>query len=87
MFSFFLQGAAAILLINVIFCLFRAAKGPSPGDRVIAINMITSKTIAVMALVSFLAHEELFLDVALTYTLIGYTATICVAKYLELKHL
>ncbi len=79
--------AAILLMVNVIFCLYRAAVGPTPGDRVVAINMITSKTIAVMALVSFMYHEELFLDVAITYTLIGYTATICVAKYLELKRL
>jgi len=84
--TFFLI-AAILLMVNVIFCLYRAAKGPTPGDRVIAINMITSKTVAVMALVSFIYHEELFLDVAITYTLIGYIATICVAKYLELKRL
>lgn len=87
MFSIALTIAAVILLCNVILCLYRAAIGPTAGDRVISINMITSKVIAVMAIVSFLSHEELFLDVAVTYTLIGYIATICVAKYLELKHL
>ncbi len=79
--------ATAILLVNIIICLYRAAVGPTPGDRIVGINMIIGKTVTVMVLVSFIRQEALFLDVALTYSLIGFIATIGVVKYLELKHL
>jgi len=76
--------AIAIALILVTFlCLYRAAVGPTTADRVVSINVVGTKTVIIIALVSLVFHQEFFLDVALVYALISFTATIGVAKYLE----
>ncbi len=75
--------AAIMLLVLTFLCLIRAALGPTTGDRVVAINVIGTKTMVIIALVSFLFGQEFFLDVSLVYALIAFILTIGVAKYME----
>lgn len=77
------MATAVILMVPVFACLYRAIVGPSAPDRVISINVIASKTVAVIALVSFASGEAFYLDVAVVYAMIGFIVTIGVAKYLE----
>lgn len=73
-----------ILLTAATFlCLYRAVMGPSAADRVVSINIIGTKTVVIIALVSLVFHQEFFLDVALVYALISFVATIGIAKYME----
>ena len=76
--------AGAIALMSMVFVtLYRAIAGPAPADRVISINVIGTKTVAIIALVSFAFGESFYLDVAVVYALISFIMTIGVAKYLE----
>jgi len=75
--------AAIMLLILTFLCLIRAAIGPTTADRVVAINVIGTKTMVIIALVSFIFGQEFFLDVSLVYALIAFIMTIGVAKYME----
>ncbi len=75
--------AAIALMFPLFACLYRAIRGPSATDRVISINVIASKTVAIIALISFATDETFFLDVAVVYALMGFIVTIGVAKYLE----
>ncbi|MFW5896849.1 MAG: monovalent cation/H+ antiporter complex subunit F [Bacillota bacterium] len=77
------MAAAVALMIPLFACLYRAVIGPTATDRVISINVIASKTVAIIALISFGSKETFFLDVAVVYALIGFVITIGVAKYLE----
>lgn len=72
-----------MLVVFTFLCLYRAYVGPSIADRVISINVISTKTVVIMTLVSVIYHKEFFLDIALVYALIAFLATIGVAKYLE----
>lgn len=69
------------ILIAVSF--IRGILGPTSLDRNIVINIIGTKTVVIMVLMSFIYEEYFFIDVALVYALISFIATICVAKYLE----
>ena len=75
--------AALLLVLFTFFALYRAVVGPAPADRVVAINVVGSKTIVIIALVSFIYEQEFFIDVALVYSLIAFAMTIGVSKYLE----
>lgn len=79
-----------ILVFSVIFlsatilaCLYRAIKGPTQADRLIAINVIGTKTIIIIAMVSFIIKETYFVDVALVYALISFITSIVIANYIE----
>lgn len=72
-----------LVMIMVFFCLGRAIVGPAAPDRVAAINMIGTKTVVIIALISLITGEAYYLDIAMLYALISFIATIGVAKYME----
>ncbi|KOA18120.1 Na(+)/H(+) antiporter subunit F [Clostridium homopropionicum DSM 5847] len=72
-----------ILCITIFLCIFRAVKGPTAGDRLIAINVVGTKTIILILVVSFILHETYFIDVALVYALISFIASIVIAQYIK----
>jgi multicomponent Na+:H+ antiporter subunit F len=65
------------------FSLYRAYSGPSAADRVVAINVLTTKIAMLIVLLSMITEQEIFVDVALIYAMMGFIATICVSKYIE----
>ncbi len=91
-------GVTVLVLIGVLVTLPRALRGPTLMDRILAVNVIGTKTIVLLALVGFLqvdlgiargadpsdsGRAGFWLDIALTYALINFIATIAVLKYLE----
>ena len=87
---FFLAGIV-ILAVFTVLCLIRAILGPKLADRIMAVNMIATMTIAMIALLSVLLDETFVLDVALIYAVISFVAVIVLVKiyigiYRERKH-
>lgn len=72
-----------VLTLMIFFSFYRAYQGPTAADRVIAINIIGTKTVVIIALVSYIYSKDFFLDVALVYALIAFIAQVGIAKYLE----
>lgn len=79
----FLLGATLILSLLSVASIYRAYKGPTPADRIIAINLMTTLVIAIILLLSFYFGEESFVDVAILYAMIGFLMTVAVVKYLR----
>ncbi len=75
--------AVLFLAITIIGSIYRAIKGPSAADRLIAINVIGTKTIILILMISILLQETFFVDVALVYALISFVATIVIANYIQ----
>lgn len=75
---------AVLVLIAALAVLYRVIVGPTALDRVMAVNVIGTKTIVLLALIGFIyGRPEMFLDIALVYALINFIATIAVLRYLE----
>lgn len=72
-----------ILTMATFLCLFRAYVGPTAEDRIVAINVIGTKTVVIISIVSLVFHQEFFLDVALVYALVSFITTVGIAKYME----
>lgn len=75
--------AIVYLSVTVILCTIRGIKGPTPADRLIAINVIGTKTMVLIAIVSFILKEEFFLDVTLVYALISFVASVIISDHIE----
>lgn len=78
-----LSGAAVYLALLSFFTLYRAYAGPKAAERVVAINVLTTKVTMLIALLSIITGQEVFVDVALIYAMMGFIATISVSKYVE----
>jgi multicomponent Na+:H+ antiporter subunit F len=72
--------AAAAILITMGLALIRAIKGPSIYDRILAVNMVGTKTVVIIAVLGFLMGRPDFMDIALVYALINFVGTIAVLK-------
>ena len=78
-----LEAAAAIMVLAMALVLYRAVKGPTLYDRALAVNVIGTKTVVILALIGFIYDRPYFLDIALVYALINFIATIAILKYSE----
>lgn len=79
----FYLAIALILLANAFICLFRAARGPTVLDRVLAINVVGTKTVVILVILAYIFGQPMFADVALVYGLLNFIVTTTTARYLE----
>lgn len=75
----------AALGITALFTLYRVIFGPTPWDRMLAVNLISSKVVCIMVSAALLFRRNIYMDVALVYAIIGFVSTIAVSKFLEGK--
>ncbi len=76
-------GMTIFLAILAFVCLYRAYVGPTAADRVVSINVISTKVTVLIAVISVVTEQNAFIDVALIYAMMGFIATISVSKYIE----
>lgn len=69
-----------VLAIAIFFCLFRALLGPRFTDRLIAVNLIGTKTIILICVLAIFIGEQYVVDVALIYALISFLAVVVLAN-------
>ncbi|WP_225917772.1 cation:proton antiporter [Halobaculum rubrum] len=75
-----LTAAAGFMLISVVV-LYRAVKGPTMQDRVIAVNVVGSNTVVVAALIAAATDTPGALDIALVYALLNFLMSIAISKF------
>ncbi|MBA2777566.1 monovalent cation/H+ antiporter complex subunit F [Billgrantia kenyensis] len=67
--------AAALLLVNASVGAWRIRQGPTSADRMLAAELISTSTIAVLLLLSALADNPALVDVALLFAMLAAIAT------------
>lgn len=75
------------LAILAFLSLYKAYKGPTPTDRIISVNIILTKTATILCIMSYVANSSFYIDIAIVYALIGFIATVILAKYIDTKKL
>ena len=73
--------AAAILVVLAVAVLYRAVKGPTMQDRVIAVNVLGTNTVVILALLAVALDSESFLDIALVYALLNFLMAVAISKF------
>lgn len=71
--------ATIVLSVTIMMCMIRVFMGPTKLDRLIGINVIGTKTIVLISIISFVLKETFFIDVVLVYALISFVASIVIA--------
>ena len=75
--------AQTLILISIVFGILRLILGATTVDRVIAIDLLTIISIALIALFAHHAGRFIYLDVALVYGLSSFLGVLAVARFLE----
>jgi multicomponent Na+:H+ antiporter subunit F len=82
----FFIAASLVVLAAVVPCLYRVLRGPTIIDRIIGVNVIGTKTIAIILLLGCIFDRvEYFVDIAIVYALISFVGTLALSKYFERK--
>ena len=67
--------------VAMLMALYRAAKGPTVFDRILAVNNFGTLTVLQIGVLGYLSSRPDFLDIALVYALMNFIGTIAVLKY------
>lgn len=73
-------GAIIILALMIFCCLIRAIIGPRIADRIVAINMIGTMTIMILAILTIALKEGYLVDIAIIYAMISFLAVVVLTK-------
>lgn len=75
--------SVGLLVAAMVLVLWRLAKGPTAPDRVIAMDLLSILVVAFLVVLSMVAREISYLDVAIAYACIAFLGTIALARFIE----
>jgi len=76
-------GCGYLLMVGILGGLFRMAVGPTILDRIIAFDMVAISTVALMGILSIRWDTDLFLELILIFSLLGFFGTVALVFYLQ----
>jgi len=76
------QVALGLLLVGMLLAVIRLVRGPNLGDRILALDMITVLATGFITGVAVLTGFSLYVDIAIALALVGFLATVALARYL-----
>ena len=71
------------LLGSFSLSLYRFLKGPTFSDRIIAFDVLCIAVVSLLVILSLYFHRSIYLDIALTFGLIGFLGTTLFGRYIE----
>lgn len=79
---FTLNISLAIHIVLIAVCVWRVGRGENLIDRLIGLDMTATLILAVLVLVSFIAQDVIYIDIALALAALGFIGTIALARYI-----
>ena len=67
----------------LIVTAWRVAVGPSPADRLQAIDTITTILLGIIVLLSMVERTAFYMDLALALAAFSFVATVSIARYIH----
>jgi multicomponent Na+:H+ antiporter subunit F len=72
----------AVLVVLILLCIIRLFLGPTPADRVVAVDTVNTLSVAALIILGLIYQQVIFIDVAIVYALLSFVSTLYIAKYL-----
>ncbi len=69
-----------ILSVMLFACLIRAVRGPRVADRIVAVNMMGTMVMVIIAVLALMLNEGYLVDVCLIYAMISFLAVVILSK-------
>ncbi len=76
----FLTAVIVVLGILCLLCVVRSIIGPRIADRIVAVNMIGTMTMMIIAILTVKMKEGFLADVAIIYAMISFLAVVVLVK-------
>ena len=72
-----------IMGIGIVLCFVRMLKGPTAADRAVALDTVTTVTIAFLVVLGYVFDRYIYLDVSLVYAVLMFVGSVAIARFLE----
>lgn len=69
-----------LLSFMLLICLIRAVKGPRVADRLMAVNMMGTMVMVMIAVLALMLKEGYLVDICLIYAMISFLAVVVLSK-------
>ena len=79
-FSWLFYGILSVLAVMLVLCLIRAVIGPRIADRLVAVNMMGTMVMVIIALLAVLKNEGYLADICLIYAMISFLAVVVLTR-------
>ena len=80
MYGGFFYGILSVLGLMLVFCLIRAVRGPRIADRLVAVNMMGTLVMVMIALLAVLKDQGYLVDICLIYAMISFLAVVVLTR-------
>lgn len=74
-----------LLALGLVLALIRLARGPRLADRVVALDLMATITVAAAGVYAIGHDQTVFLDVAIVLALISFVGMVGFAVYMSIK--
>ncbi len=71
------------MFTGIFFSSLRFVKGPTAADRTVALDTLTTISVALLVMLSYISHRFIYIDIALVYGVLGFIGVLVIARYLE----
>jgi len=73
-----------VLVILMLVYLYRVVRGPTPFDRVLGLNGISTKAIILLVVIGTVYDRvDMFVDISTGYALLNVVGALAITKFLE----
>ena len=79
-YSAFFYGILSVLALLLLLCLIRAVIGPRIADRLIAVNMMGTMVMVMIALLAVVKDQGYLMDICLIYAMISFLAVVVLSR-------
>ena len=76
----FFLAVLIFLAVMVVLCLIRAIIGPRIADRIVAVNMMGTMVMVIIAILALMLEEGYLVDICLIYAMISFLSVIVLTK-------
>ena len=70
----------SVLAVMLVLCLIRAVIGPRIADRLIAVNMMGTMVMVIIALLAVIKNQGYLMDICLIYAMISFLAVVVLTR-------
>lgn len=75
--------AIALATVALFLAFIRLVRGPSLPDRVVALDLIGTMAVGIIAAYDIMTEEPVLLDAATVVALVAFLGTVAFARYVE----
>jgi len=75
--------ALFVIMLCILFCLYRILRGPTAPDRIVTIDIFGILIVGLCGILAIPTGRSWYIDIGIAWALQSFIGTLALAKYLE----